>query len=115
MAIFGGTSKSDQRTTVTTTQTDRRIGASEGSLVAAEGSTVTVTAADADLVGAALAGSRANLREALEFSSRAAERDRALVESALTQAAGEAPALRSGLLLAVGAAGVVALLAVWRR
>lgn len=86
---MGGSSKS--ATTVATTQTDRRIGATDQAKVLTGGSTlredtrtnITVRNTDAEVIKAALAGTKGLTSEALEFSTRQAEQGARLVETAL--------------------------------
>lgn len=68
MGLFGG---SKSTSTSTTNVTDRRIGAAEGAIVTAEGSTTIINAVDA--------GAIATAQKAAEANARVAER--AIVES----------------------------------
>lgn len=120
MGLFGNDaneSKTKVSTTNTTTQVDRRIGADGRAMVAAEGGQITnrtsvkVSSADAAVVRAALAGSTANYREALTFSTRQAEQSSRLVEAALANTGGDLAGLQTlvkggtmtAIALAIGA------------
>lgn len=89
---MGGSSKSDTKTSVTTTQTDRRIGATDEAVVITEGgqlstqtdTTITVNSADAQVISAALAGAGASISQALEFSQRQSDSARMATEQAIT-------------------------------
>lgn len=135
---MGGKSSSKSYTTVSTEQTDRRIGATDNATVVAEGGQLTsnyrsdsqtnikVERADADLVKASLgtggaagiidktlsrgfSGANGLVSTALEFSSRAADRDRKVVESALGAIASQARAAseQSSAVAAAAQAGGV--------
>lgn len=123
MALFGDT-KSKQKTT--NIITDRRIGASSGSIVASDKGRVTVTSLDPKTVSESLGLAKFAIQEATRGASQVAagftqattasrEREQQLLAAAIApDAAGGANLLSALVLIAAIAAGAFVLVG-WRR
>lgn len=122
---MGGKSSSSTSSTtqVATTQIDKRIGAANQAKVLTGGSklteksstNITVRNTDAEVIKAALAGTRNLTAEALSFSGRQAEQQAKLTERAIEGTQGELQGLQSLLKSGTAIALVVGAVAIFAR